>query len=85
MSQEQGPYQGAPESALSAVPSELINDTAVLSVEGSAVDSSVQSDTGSPDIVEKGAKINPKRLFVSNISYQTTEDELKDLLNDYEM
>lgn len=73
----------APEALLSAIPSELVGNTAVVSVEGT-VDEPLTTATVNEEQYE-GAKVNPKRLYISNVSYQTTEDDLKDLLKEYEM
>lgn len=62
----------APVEALSATPTELVT-TALTVDEGTTVEPT------------SSANINPKRLYISNVSYQTTEDDLKELLKDYEM
>lgn len=72
-----------PEAVLSATPSELVVDTAVVSAEEAAEEP--QTNGTLEDQAIATGNINPKRLYFSNVSYQTTEDDLKELLKDYNM
>lgn len=70
----------APAEPLSATPTELVTGTAALTVDDDGADTTAQVGSESAS-----AKTNPKRLHISNVSYQTTEDDLKELLQDFEM